>query len=179
MNRQALFLLVSLLACLMGSGVVRADDKLTSYQDELPRGNARFRLTTACLADSPDGARHCVTQSLWLTSDASGRSVPVSIGPRLSRRPLVRGSRILYDQIYEWACVASDSGWHYLFLLYSCDDFAPNCPAAWAGEWNEIVDMRGRWVTGRRNGMSGAVLQRLGLEKALRVVTGDRVGPFR
>ncbi len=68
MTRRAIFPLLALLTYVACVSADAADDKLTSYQDELSCGDARFQLTTTCLEAPFRGAAKCTRQSLWLTN---------------------------------------------------------------------------------------------------------------
>ena len=178
-HRRAVLLFVALLACLACSGAGRAGDKPVTYQDDLSCGEVRFRLTTTSLENPANGVHEFTSQTLWVINNARGTSALVSLRQRVAR-PLVRGRRVLYDRVTAWACNRSDSGRHYLLLFLSCQPSAPDCPFGWASEWSQIIDSRGRWVTGDRTGMSDAVVQRLGLEKWLdEETTQRRIGPYR
>ena len=178
-RRRAILRFVVLLACIACGGVASADDKLTSYQDELSCGEARFRLTTRSLENPANGVHEFASQTLRVINNARGTSALVSLRQRVAR-PLVLGRRILYDRVTGWACIRSDSGRHYLLLFLSCRPLALDCPADWTAEWNQIIASRGRWVTGDRTGMPDAMVRRLGLVKGLDVAATERdIGPYR
>src|ERR1039458_8611496 len=179
MKSRAVLLFVTMLACMACAGGSSADDKLTSYQDELSCGEARFRLATTSLENPSNGVQEFTSRKLRIINDVRGRTALVSLGQRVAHT-LVRGRRVLNDRVTGWACNRSDSGRHYLLLFLSCRPSAPDCPVDWGAEWNQIIDTRGRWVTGDRTGMSDAVVRRLGLEKGLDVGATERdIGPYR
>ena len=179
MTRRAVLLFVTMLAGMAYADASSADGMLTSYQDELSCGKARFRLTTTSLEDPANGVHEFASQTLRVINNARGASALVSLRQRVAR-PLVRGRQVLYDRVTAWACNRSDSGRHYLLLFLSCRPSAPDCPFGWASEWSQIMDSRGRWVTGDRTGMPDAVVRRLGLVKGLDVGATERdIGPYR
>jgi hypothetical protein len=177
MIRCAMLLCLALMACAACWQTASAGDKPTVYQDELSCGEARYRMVTTWLANPLTGDLEYVGQSLALTNDLRRISTQLPLGVRPVPHMLVRGHRVLDDRVTAWACIVSESGQHYLFLLYSCRPASRNCPADSAAEWNQILDTIGHLITGARNGMSEAVLRRLGIEKALRTLTTAGVGP--
>jgi hypothetical protein len=180
MKRQVASLILVALFGVVCALTCRADDAVTIYRDELACGGSTFHLSSGCLVDPQNHLTECVNQSLALTHDAGGISIPVMLGARFARPPAMR-RRVLDGWVTKWACIRSTRGEQFLFLLHSCRGLGDRCAMhGQSAEWTDIVDGNGHRVTGGRNGMEPGLLRRLGLDAPLKVVTAAHaVGPDR
>jgi hypothetical protein len=179
MTRRDFVLSLISLTSALSWGVPASDGDLAQYHDELSCGRAQFRLTTWSVTDHSTGDTEIVSQTLQLTDTARGISDQLPLGSAFVQHKLVLGRQILANFATEWACIASSSGQHYLFILYTCRYLATDCPFAIGSEWGKIFDTTGRFVTGDRTGLSVRVLRRLGLVEAWQRMNLTGIGPYR
>jgi hypothetical protein len=162
-------------ACL-ASG--RADVPLSTYRDELPCSSAVFHLTTARLVDPSNDLTECAEQSLSFTSGEHRGSTAIGLETR-SSGTTVLGYRVLDGRVVKWACIRSTQGRDFLLLFYACRGSGDRCAMhGRSAEWGEVIDSKGRLVTGGRNGFDTRRLERRGLDAPLKAgVTAHDVGP--
>lgn len=169
--------LLALIVRVAVSGVVLAEGRLTHHLDKLQCGEVTARLRTTCVEQIQAGWE-CVEQSLQLINRA-GITKDITLDSRLVPSWAVPGRTALDGYVAEWTCVQSQSGRHYLDLLYTCGESGNGCASANpGGEWEQLVDETGRVVAGGRNGSAPGSLERLGLWKLLHGTTHvTGVGP--
>jgi hypothetical protein len=172
MTSRAVVLFVALTTC----ATALAEARLTEHADALRCGGITARLRTTCLEQLPTGWE-CVNQTLRVI-EPNGKSRDVPLDAQLVPSADVPGLRTLDGYVTAWACITSQSGQHYLDLLYACQ-VVNGCGArSPSGEWAQLVNARGHVVAGGRNGSAPGSLERLGVARQLSngiQVTG--VGP--